>query len=473
MVEEVVSAAAWAGPARENVILVAKANQVDETGTTYRYIRLSEEDANHVTFLGPSGFRKTTAMKAWLQEIYLKTAWGREKEKPLIVVFEAKHDGGKAQLVKQVFYQLLREKGESWLIERLGLEHYKALKLYMQLLSAPGLAGQVGLMGDFALGWGNILGLQRVDSRNTELSNFGLKPLALPIRRFVFNPTRALNHIALDSGPGAEVVAAKIKYSRLDFSDLVKLLNLSPTTIYAGVIKEAWDNLRIRDPDDVLHRAKEIYQEMLEFLEIQSSRSNMRSLWGVKAAMERLKSNPLFVQGTVKDLLDLLDNDKINVIDFSANSSLSMEEKKLVFRKVIEYLKEEYPQKRETAIFIAGDEIQRYLDDHSGRKLISSLFREGRSTGINFFAATQYLHSLPSELVYGAAHVAILGFLTSADDRRLLEKLVPDFGLKYRQPLAKTPGDVERLKREFKGRGYLVTNKMFTERVQFRPSQTL
>jgi hypothetical protein len=144
MVEDVVTAAAWAGPAKKNVILVAKANQVDETGTTKRYLELSEEDANHVTFLGPSGFRKTTAMKAWLQEIWLKTTWGREKEKPLIVIFEAKHDRAKAQKVKQVFYQLLREKGESWLIERLGSEHYRSFKLYMQLLSAPGLAGQVG-----------------------------------------------------------------------------------------------------------------------------------------------------------------------------------------------------------------------------------------------------------------------------------------------------------------------------------------
>jgi len=473
MVEAVVNAVANFTRHQENVILVARANQVDENGTTYRYIRLSDEDANHVTFLGPSGFRKTTAMKGFIQEIWLKTAWGRDSERPLIIVFEAKYDKAKAQEVRRVFYQLLREKGEAWLAERLGPEAFAAFKLYVQMLSSPGLAGQVGLLGDFALGWPNILGLQRIDARNTELSNFGLRPQAFPIRRFVFNPTRDLHHIALDSGPGAEVVAAKIKYSRLDFSDLVKLLNISPTTIYAGVIKEAWDNLRLRSPSDVIHRAREIYEEMLEFLGIESNRPNM-SLWGVKASMERLKSNPLFVEdGKVKDLLDRLDNDKINVIDFSANSRLTIEEKKLIFRKVIEYLKEEYPQRKETAVFVVGDEIQRYLDDHTGRKLISSVFREGRSVQINFFSATQYLHSLPSELAFGAAHIAILGFLSSADDVRLLKKLIPDFELKYRQPLARTPAEVERLRKELRGRGYLITNKMLTERVQFRPSQTL
>lgn len=474
MVEAVINAAAHFNRQHENVILVARATQVDESGTTKRYLKLSDADPNHITFLGPSGFRKTTAMKAFIQEVWLKTAWGRDSEKPLIIVFEAKYDKAKAQEVRRVFYQLLREKGEAWLAERLSPETFAAFALYAEMLTAPGMAGRVGLMGDFALGWPNILGLQKIDARNTELSNFGLKAEAFPIRRFVFNPTRELHHIAYDSGPGTEIIATNIKYSRLNFSDLVRLLNLSPTAIYSGVIREAWDNLRLRNPNDVIHRAKEIYEDMLEFLEVGNVKPNM-SLWGVKASMERLKSNSLFVEdnGKVKDLLDRIDNDKINVIDFSANSRLTIEEKKLIFRKVVEYLRDEYSQIKETAVFIVGDEIQRYLDDHSGRKLISSIFREGRSVQINFFSATQYLHSLPSELVYGAAHVAILGFLTSADDVRLLRKLIPDFELKYRQPLARSPAEVEKLRKELRGRGYLITNKMLTERVQFRPSQTL
>ncbi|ASJ16732.1 hypothetical protein A3L04_06420 [Thermococcus chitonophagus] len=470
MVEAVINAATTF-PRQRNIILVGKANQVDETGSTYRYLELTEEDANHMVFLGPSGFRKTTAMKALIQEIWTKTSWGRDREKPLIVVFEAKYDRAKAQAVKNTFITLLKEKGEKWLKDRFGEEHYKEMKFYITLLMNPGMAGSIGLMGDFALAWGNILGLQKIDSRNTELSNFGLRPEPFPMRRIVFNPTRELHHIAYDSGPEAEIIATKIKYSRLNFEDLAKLLNLNNYTIYSGVIKEAWDHLKIRDPDEVLHRAKEIYQEMLEFLEIESAKPNM-SLWGVKATMERLKSNPLFEKDG-KDLIDIIDNDKINVIDFSQNSRLTLEEKKLIFRKIIEYLMNEYAQIKETAIFIVGDEIQKYLDDHTGRKIISSLFREGRSNQINLFAATQYLHSLPSELIYGASHIAILGFLTSADDTRLLRKLIPDFELKYHQPLARTPGEVEKLRREHKGRGYIIINKLFTERILFRPSQTL
>jgi len=476
MVEDVINVAAEFEPVPKNKILVAKGNKVDpNTGSTYRYIELKEDEANHFVLLGLSGFRKTTTMKAILQEVYLKTRWGRNREKPLIVIFEAKYDRAKAQNVKQVFYKLLREKGDSWVVAH--YPQYKELKLYISLLSNPGLAGKVGLMGDFALGWGNILGLQKIDSRNTELSNFGLQPMPFPVRRFVFNPSRALNHIALDSGAAAEVVATFLRYDRLNFYDLIKLLNLNPATIYATIIKEAWDNLGLRDPDDVIVRAKEIYNEMLEFLEIESKRPNI-SLWGVKANMERLKSNPLF-RGSrlervkVKDLLDLIDNDKINIIDFSQNSSLTDDEKKLVFRKVIEYLRDEYPHKKETAIFIAGDEIQRYIDDKAGKKVMSSLFREGRSNQINFLAATQYLHSLPHELVYGATHILILGTLASVDDYNILKRLVADFDVKFNRVVASSPSEVERLRAAFKGRGYLVTNKFFTERVLFRPSQSL
>lgn len=468
-VENAITTENWSG---ENKIFIGKGVRTFN-GTLHRYLTLREDDANHMLFLGPSGFQKTTTMKAFLQEIYLNTRWGRNLEPPLIIVFERKYDRAKAQLVKKTFYELLRRWGESGLSARYS--QVKELKLYISMLQHPAFEGQIGLMGDFALAWENILGFLMYDKHHTYFSQFGIKPLAFPIRRFVFNPTRQLNHIAFDSGPETEVIATFIKYDRLEFSDIARILSINVNTIYAQLVKEAWDNLRIRDPDEVINRAKQIYEEMLEFLEVEpGKRKPSMSLWGVKSVMQYLKSNRIFGRKTKgKDLLDLIDNDKINVIDFSQNSQLTEEEKNIIFKKVIEYVTEDYIKKKETAVFIVGDEIHNYLATRWGKRIIGKLFREGRSNQVNLLIATQYLHNLPDEIVYGASHIAILGTLASADDYYLLKKVVPDFDVKFERLVASSPAEVELLKRKERGKGYFIYNKFFTERIHFRPSQTL
>lgn len=458
----------------ENSILLGKGMRSDPlTKTAYRYLKLSEEDANHILLLGPSGFGKTTVMKALAQEIYLNTKWGRDREPPLIIIFERKYDRGKAQLLKKVYYELLARWGESGLAAR--LTQLSDIKLYINLLEHPAFSGKVGLMGDFALSWENLLAYQYLDKHHTLFGHFGMRPLALPHRRFVFNPTRQLNHIALDSGPLTEVIATFIKYSRLDFEDIAKILSMNTNTIYAQLIKEAWDNLRVRDPDGVVLRAKRIYEEMLEFLEVEKGkRKPSISLWGVKSTMQYLKSNKVFGRDSRgKDLLDMIDNDKINVIDFSQNSLLTEEEKKIIFKKVVEWALNEYAKKKETAVFIFADEVQNYLDDRWGKRIVKKLFREGRSNQVNLIVATQYLHSLPSEMAYGASHIAVVGMLASADDYNLIRKIVGDFDIKYERVVASTAAEAAVLKKKHRGKGWFIWDKMFTERIHFRPSQTL
>ncbi|RLG49925.1 MAG: hypothetical protein DRN90_00555 [Thermoproteota archaeon] len=438
-------------------------------GTLDRWLKINEDDANHMLFLGPSGFQKTTTMKALLQEIWLNTRWGRNQEPPLVIIFERKYDRAKAQLVKRTFYELLRERGEGWL--RARLSQFTEFNLYIQMLESPAYEGVIGLMGDFALGWENILGWLKYDKQHTLFSIFGIEPMAFPTRRFVFNPTRDPHHIALDSGPETDVTATFIRYERLDFEDLVKVVNINPNTIYAQIIKTAWDEEKVRDPDELTVEAKRIYNEMLEFLEVENKKPPT-SLWGTYNVAKSLKK-VTWLKAKGEDLFDTIDNTKINVIDFSQNSDLTESAKNIIFKKVIEWVLKKYVQEKETAVFIAGDEIQNYLRSHWGRNTVAKLFREGRSNQVNFLVATQYLHSLPAEIVYGASHIAILGTLASADDYNLLKKVVPDFDVNFERIVATSLEEVEILKKKNRGKGYFIYNKFFTERIHFRPSQTL
>ena len=210
---------------------------------------------------------------------------------------------------------------------------------------------------------------------------------------------------------------------------------------------------------------------MMELLEVENKKPPT-SLWGVYNVAKSLKKIR-WLKGTGKDLFDLIDNTKINVIDFSQNSDLTESAKNILFKKVVEWALKEYVKKKETAVFIAGDEIQNYLRSRWGKNMVAKLFREGRSNQINFLVATQYLHSLPSEIVYGASHIAILGTLASADDYSLLKKVVPDFDIHFEKIVATSPAEVEDLKKKYRGRGYFIYNKFLTERIHFRPSQTL
>ncbi|ALM74846.1 helicase HerA domain-containing protein [Thermococcus barophilus] len=388
--------------------------------TLDRWLKIDPEDANHILFLGPSGFQKTTTMKAFLQEIWLNTRWGRENEPPLIIIFERKYDRSKAQLVKETFWELLDKRGEDWL--RKNLENYVDWIIYIQMLENPGHAGEVGLMGDFALGWENILAYRKYDGKRMLASIFDIHPQRFPIRRFVFNPTREVKHIAIDSGPETEVIPTFLHYDRLSFEDIAKLININPNTIYAQLVRTAWDDEKIRDPDRLILETKRIYNEMLQILEIDNQKPPT-TLWGVYNVAKNLKKIKILQKPSKgPDLLDQINNDKINVIDFSQNSDLTERQKMIIFKKVVEWALNEWPKKKDTAVFIAGDEIHNYLRSRWGMEIISKLFREGRSNQVNFFVATQYLHSLPSEIVYGASHIAILGTLASADDYALLKK---------------------------------------------------
>ncbi|WP_324734936.1 hypothetical protein VFC49_06970 [Thermococcus sp. SY098] len=459
----------------EQRIFIGHGNTKEEEEGVKRHLILKPDEATHMLILGPSGFWKTAFMRALIQELW-HTTWGQHNEKPLILVFERKYDKSKAILVRETFYELLDKYSEAGLEKR--LPNYKDFLVYIYLLEHSGqkiLVGneertvRVGLMGDFALAWPNILGLKKRSKGNTLLGHFGLKPEAYPMRRIVFNPTRDLKDIALDSGPTAEVTTGYLRYKHLNYREVARFTTIPLSSIYGREIEERWDYRRMRDPDEVIRDA------YIELIQKAGKDAKKSTYMGVKSVMTLLKRSKILIKNDDKrqDIFQIIDNDKINVIDFSQNSQLTEKEELLIFKKVIDYAIDEFARKRDTAVFVFVDEVQNYLRDKWGWYAVNKLFREGRSNQVALITATQYLHRLPHDLVYGATHIAIMGALASKTDFQILNNLIEDFDEKYEKIVARSPLELEKLKKKYRGRGYFSYNKFYTERIFFRPSQTL
>lgn len=348
-------------------------------------------------FLGSSGYGKTTVMRAIAETIWLSN---RSKGiLPLIIIFERKCDISKAEKIREIYYKESQRYSEEKLYKKYGENTWKYVEEYVKLIeSDPTL---YGCPGDFAMSIPNILGkYTKWDEENSILEYFGLKPRAFPVNRFVFRPRRSLESIQMDNGWKTNIIEARIKYDIINFSFLEHIAHLSKETLYGVRLRNIWDIEKIRDPDKVLERARELE------ISYPPSRTYLR----IKETMDLLKKDPLFSRE--KSFLEHITNKRINIIDFSPNSQLTTEEENLIFRLVVNTTINT-AFKYKIPIFLIVDEIQYFARNPIGLSAINKLYCDGRAIGITLIGATSYTTGLDRSLIEGCTHIGIVGKIAS------------------------------------------------------------
>ena len=430
------------------------------TNRTKRWLRLRGEEANHILFLGSSGYGKTTVMRAIAEGIW-EAYYMHKGVLPIILIFERKFDISKTEIIKRIYYEESQKFSEKKLYKKYGKETWKYIEKYTKLIeSDPTL---YGCPGDFAMGMPNVLGkyFKLNGGDNSILGYFGLEPKAFPVNRFVFRPRRSLESIQIDNGWMTNVIEAKIKYSDINFTFLEHITHLGKETLYGVRLRKIWDIEKIRDPDKVLERARE--------MEISDPPS--RTYLRIEEAMDRLKKDPLFSKD--ESFLKYITNKRINIIDFSQNSDLTVEEENLIFKMVVNTaINTAFRYK--IPIFIVVDEIQHFASNPIGLSAINKIYREGRSMGINLIGATQYMTGLSRTLIEGCAHIGIVGKIASPEDLKMLKRMIPgiddyDIGIDE----ISSVDEYYEMKRKNKFKGYFVYDKQYVERVEYRHPQSL
>jgi len=418
-----------------------------------RYIDLKETEANHITFLGPSGSGKTTVMRAIAEEIFDKVPGA------LVIVIEQKYDKNKARDLMNFLALITKRKGADFV-----KENFQDLLQYYNILKNDGVLH--GKPGDFAFGWPNwpFTTIPPFPNDKHSILNWhGLKPKEFPVKRIVFRPTRDIAAIEKDNR--CTVVNGKIRYKDVDFDFISRLAQINRNTIYGRVIRQAWDLERKRDPDELERFGKEWEEKYRPNSNVPS-----QTLLSILEVCALLRSDAIFSKH--KDFTSELSTDVINVIDFSANSELTPAEEAWIFKHLVMYIISKFVRFRNTPVFFIIDEVQNLLHHPDGRKALDKLNREGRSNWVNIISGTQYMYGLPAFLIYGAAHIGIIGRIASADDEMLLRKVIRDFH-RIKNPKVKSFTEYKNVKPWLKGRGWFSFDKMYTERMYFRPPQSL
>jgi Cdc6-like AAA superfamily ATPase len=430
---------------------------------TKRTLDLKNDEANHITLLGKSGYGKTTIMRGMIEEIY--SSYSDVGIPPIIIVIERKVDTSKPKKVIEIYHEESEKYTEGQLYKKYGegiwnyIEHYvKEIEKDKEL--------KYGLMGDFAIGFPNILGKYTkagIDEYKTLLGRHGLSPAAYPARRFVFRPRRDIENIAFDNGPLTEVISSKLAYPDIPFDIIADMNNLGEQTRYFAVLKNIWDISKIRDPKEVLSIA-----ESYEKPNSAPSQTYLR----IDETMNRLKTDILFTDETKDSFLKQITNKKINILDFSQNSELDSYEECLLFKLVVQHAIN-VAIKYRIPVFFVVDEVQNFMKDSNGKWAIDKILREGRSLCINLICATQYTDNLPKDILIGSSHIGIMGKLASNTDTKTLEKLIPDFKdvVDFDEPGSLS--EYESLKRKLRFRGYFSYNKDYTEHIEYRQPQSL
>jgi len=438
---------------------------------------LGGSDAKHWLFLGYSGYGKTWTLRAMMEEIK------RTYPKAMVIAMELKHDKTKAQDLGALYIKELQRLGDPGKVDKL----YPGLRQYVEKWDED---PRLGFIGDFAFSIPNYIAqaMRLWDSRETLLTWHGLKPEAFPVKRFVFAPRRSTEAILLDNSlggyfgpdgdePRLEVVNAKIPYRRLSFDDISLISHIEKATVYGRRIKNLWEYEGIKDPDRLLRRA---YQMDLDNGRDPEKKPSATFL-SIKEVAHMLKGTRYLSRDG--NFFEELSHDHINVLDFSRNSKLTLRDEVFIFSKLVEWLIEEYSGDEDVFLFL--DEIQNILRFDLGREAVDKLLREGRSGGFHIMASTQYLHRLPRFLLYGSSNVAIVGRISSPDDYSLLSKFSRDFKRKVDPRLyIEDPetGARRRVKnwREYliarkreKGRGWVLLDREWVERIYYRPPQSL
>ena len=448
------------------------------TNRTKRWLRLRPEEANHILFLGGSGFGKTTVMRAIAEAIWIEY-YRKEKIFPIIIIFERKFDTSKARMIREIYRIESQKYSEKKLYKKYGEETWKYIEKYVKLMENNPIL--YGSPGDFAMGMPNIIGkYTKVNEENSILGYFGLEPKAFPVNRFVFRPRRSLESIQVDNGWMTNVIEAKINYRDIDFSFIESLTNTGTGSLHRERLKLIWDIEKIRDPDKVLEKARELElkrvwhdnnienpEELNKVKPTYLSRTYLR----IEETMNRLKKDPLFSEE--ESFFKYVTNKRINIMDFSPNSDLTTEEENLIFKTVVNTaINTAFRYK--IPVFIIVDEIQHFASNPIGLSAIDRIYREGRSMGITLIGATQYVAGLKKTLIIGCSHIGIVGKIASPEDLKIVKRMIPGID-DYDIGIDGMPSVDEyfEMKRINKFKGYFVYDKQYIERIRYRHPQSL
>jgi hypothetical protein len=446
-------------------IYIGRSNSVGRRGhgtKTLRFLRFKTEDANHIGFLGPSGFGKTTIMRGLVEAIW--TAFLQKGIRPFIFVFERKIDISKSEKIKEIYIKETNKYSDEMLMKKYGKKTWNYVKQYVNLLNK--YPTQLGAIGDFAFGFPNVIArFHKIKSDTSILGDFGLSLKSFPVRRIVFRPRRPLKLIQIDNGWDTEVVEGKIAYKDIPYSILENIGSISGGTVYGRRLYRIWELEKVRDPDKVLELALQYEKKpddpSMTYLSIQE-------------IMERIKLDPLFTPNNDESFLKFLTNKKINVIDFSQNSDLTTLEEMVIFKMIVEKMIN-VAMKLRIPVFFVVDEVQNIMTHPIGRWALDKILREGRSLGITLIYATQYLHGVRDKnvLVNGTTHFGIVGKIASREDYKLLSSIIPDIDEDMLLDECSNIDEFENLRNKLRFKGYFSYGKVFTEWIRYRPPQSL
>jgi DNA helicase HerA-like ATPase len=439
--------------------------KLDDGSRTPQFLPYKAGFASHILFLGRSGYGKTSIMRALAEGLY--DYFYLNGKKALIIVVEAKYDKPKVQKLKAFREYIIENFGYDYLmqtypkIEEYLQEYYKKRPL-------------LGKIGDFAFGWPNVEAMMtKADSTHNLFQRHRLGPMIYPSTRIVFRPTRDLDLIEKDNGMNVQVVEGKLSYERLEVKDLIKFAYVNTQTNYMRLLDIYWDQKRIRDPDRFLREVirNEYPPRPGEKVEDILKNSRDRTIANLRTLMTKLKSDRLFTKDPKEEFVKKLTPDRINVIDFSANSHLRDEEEAVIFHNLVNYVVEEFPLKRDIPVFIIVDEVQNIAKHRLGLAAINKIYREGRSLEVSLISGTQYLSGLSKDLVRGATHIGVVGRLASEKDAELLEEILDERFDNGRKP--RSLQELFRIRKARRGKGKFSIDCEYTFSIEYRVPKTL
>ncbi len=447
------------------------------------YLPLKVGEANHIFILGKTGYGKTSFMKGLAEALW--EYYQEQGREVLIVIFERKYDYSKFQLLKAFWQKRVEEFGEE------ARKMHPYLAAYFKAMEKhPQLKKQLGFPGDFAMSIPNYILIDALITRKPYpvdvFTWHGLQLKSFETRRIVFRPTRAPEAIKLDNGLGkVEVAVGRIHLRDISFEMLARKFDIPKGTAYGRILRKYWKVYKIHDPDEILRRVKSEEPSMRE--------STFESL---KSILDEIRADPLYLKGSVlkpkaeqiartgngiydepKPFTEYLTTKAINIIDFSDNSDLDLEEQRLIMYLLWQKIKLIAGRKR-VDVWIFFDEIQDLIGTageasrhNLAWKAIEEIYRKGRSLSVNVVAGTQYLYKLPMSLIMGAAHIAVIGALASPKDLDILRVAIMD-GERLRIPVEHESFEEFMKRRKKKGRGWFSFDREFTVKMYFRPNQS-
>lgn len=449
------------------------------------YLPLKVGEANHIFILGKTGYGKTSFMKALAEALW--EYYHNIGQEVLIVIFERKYDYSKFQRLKAFWNKRVEEFGKE---EATRLHPYLAA-YFGTLEEYPQLKSQLGFPGDFAMSIPNyILAETYVTRKPYPIDVFtwhGLQPNLFPTRRIVFRPTRPPEAIKLDNGgKPVEVAVGRVHLRDISFEMLARKFDIPKGTAYGRILRKYWKVYKIHDPDEILRRVKAEPRPGIR-------ESTYESL---KSILDEIRADTLYLKGSVlkpkaeqiartgngiydepKPFTDYLTTKAINIIDFSDNSELDLEEQRLIMYLLWQKIKLIAGRKR-VDVWLFFDEIQDLIGTageasrhNLAWKAMEEIYRKGRSLSVNVVAGTQYLYKLPMSLIMGAAHIAVIGALASPKDLDILRVAIMD-GERLRIPVEHDSFEEFLKRRKKKGRGWFSFDREFTVKMYFRPNQS-